>query len=218
MELVPVAFNQGSTLLVEVSILLGEGLLFRVGRVDPEESGLYPSQYKTFRFSSNFYRRFIQGFRWIAAPLTSMLKTTGSSDLALRELGTNEVVGGDARADETVVDLSKSKSWRIVKMSEKPQRPEKLQRSSVWRNVYRSTDLSLIWYKELLALLKPLRSGIISTKFSFLTDHTSGGPWIHKARALVRFAGPKSFLETTFESITNKRKRVELLMLYHVIP
>ena len=79
MEPVPVAFDKGSTLLVEVSIPLGEGLLFR-------------------------------GFRWIAAPLTSMLKTTGLSDLAPRGLGTDEVVGGDGRADETVVDSSKSKS------------------------------------------------------------------------------------------------------------
>ena len=45
-----------------------------------------------------------------------MLKMTGSSDLALRKLGTDEVVGGSGRADETVVDLSKSsKSQRIVK-------------------------------------------------------------------------------------------------------
>ena len=57
-------------------------------------------------------------FRWIAALLTSMLKTTGSSDLAPRELGTDEVVGGSGRADETVVNLSKSsKSRRIVKKS-----------------------------------------------------------------------------------------------------
>ena len=51
-------------------------------------------------------------FRWIAAPLTSMLKMTGSSDLAPRELGTDEVVGGSGRADETVVDLSKSSKSR----------------------------------------------------------------------------------------------------------
>ena len=70
----------------------------------------------TFRRSSDFYQRFIQGFRWIATPLTSMLKTTGSSDLAPRELETDEVVGGGGRADETVVDSSKSsKSRRIVK-------------------------------------------------------------------------------------------------------
>ena len=42
---------------------------------------------------------------------------------------------------------------------EKPQKPKKLQRSSVRRNVYRSTDPPSIWYKELLALLKPLRIG-----------------------------------------------------------
>ena len=91
-------------------------MLFRVGRVYPGGPGLYPSQYKTFRFSSDFYQRFIQGFRWIAASLTSMLKTTGSSDLAPRELGTDEVVGDGDRADETVVDSFKSsKSRGIVK-------------------------------------------------------------------------------------------------------
>ena len=60
-----------------------------------------------------------QGFRWIAAPLTSMLKTTGSSDLAPRELGTDEVVGGSGRADETVVDLSKSSKIRRIVKSQK---------------------------------------------------------------------------------------------------
>ena len=32
---------------------------------------------------------------------------------------------------------------------EKPQRPKRLQRSSVWRNVYQSTNLPSIRYKEL---------------------------------------------------------------------
>ena len=39
-----------------------------------------------------------------------------------------------------VLLASWSKSRRIVKKSEKPQTPEKLQRSSVRKNVYRSTD------------------------------------------------------------------------------
>ena len=70
----------------------------------------------TFKCSSDFYQRFLQGFRWIAAPFTSMLKTTRSSNLTPKELGTDEVVGGGGRADETVVDLSKlSKSRKIVK-------------------------------------------------------------------------------------------------------
>ena len=65
-----------------------------------------------------------------------MLKTIGLLDLAPKELGTNEVIGGGGKADETVVDLSKSsKSRKIVKKSEKPQRPEKLQRSLVQRNL-----------------------------------------------------------------------------------
>ena len=83
----------------------------------------------TFRFLSNLYRRFIQGFKWIAAPLTSMLKTTGSSDLAPKELETDEVIGGGSRADKIVVDLSKlskvrklskiwktSKAWKVAKI------------------------------------------------------------------------------------------------------
>ena len=61
-----------------------------------------------------------------------MLMTTGSSNLAPRELATDEVVESGGRADETVVHLSKS----VKKPSkvEKPQRPEKLQMSSAWRN------------------------------------------------------------------------------------
>ena len=62
----------------------------------------------TFRCLSDFYRRSIQGFSKIVAPLTSMLKTTESLDLAPRELRTDEVVGSSGRADEMVVNLSKS--------------------------------------------------------------------------------------------------------------
>ena len=81
----------------------------------------------TFRCSSDFYRRFIQGFRWIAAPLTSMLKTTGSSGLSAPKAfraENDEVVGGSGRADEMIVDPS-----NLVKKSskvEKPQKPEKV--------------------------------------------------------------------------------------------
>ena len=60
---------------------------------------------------ANFYQWFIRSFSRIAAPLTSMLKTTGSSDSAPR-LGANddEVVGGGGDKD-----LSKSKKSKNIK-------------------------------------------------------------------------------------------------------
>ena len=49
---------------------------------------------------ANFHWRFIWGFSRIAAPLTSMLKTIRSSDLALRELGANEVIEDGDKVDD----------------------------------------------------------------------------------------------------------------------
>ena len=69
---------------------------------------------------ANFYQRFIRAFNRIAAPLTSLLKTTGSSDSALKAFraNNNEVVGGCSRANETVVNLSKNdKSKNLTRVS-----------------------------------------------------------------------------------------------------
>ena len=124
-----------------------------------------------------------------------MIKITGSSNLAPRELETNEVVGGGGRAMETVVDPSKlSKNRRIVKKSKKPQRLEKLQRSSVWRNVHQSPNLWLIWHKELEL---PLNLWLFFKLF---------------------FARPRSSLDTTFGAIIVMARLIELLMLYRVFP
>ena len=63
---------------------------------------------------TNFYQRFIQGFSRIAALFTSMLKTTGSLNLAWRlRANDNEVVRDSSKAGDR--DLSKSKKSKNAK-------------------------------------------------------------------------------------------------------
>ena len=71
-----------------------------------------------------------------------MLKITGSSDLAPSELRTDKVVGSGGKADKTVLDSSNlvEKSSKVENL----QMPEKLQSSSVWKNVYQSTAAFII--------------------------------------------------------------------------
>ena len=69
---------------------------------------------------ANFYWRFIQGFSKIAAPLTSMLKTTGSPDVSKHEVGNGngEVVGfgvGGGGGDELAKKSGKSKGQKTSK-------------------------------------------------------------------------------------------------------
>ena len=65
---------------------------------------------------ANFYQCFIQGFSRIAAPLTSLLKTTRSSEESAPKVfkaDDNEVVGdGGGRANKIVMNLSKNKKSR----------------------------------------------------------------------------------------------------------
>ena len=77
----------------------------------------------------------------IVVPLILILKTSSSTAHQLAQITVkyDEVDGGVGKSVKKL-----SKGQRIVKKSEKPQRPEKLQRSLVWRNVYQSTDPSLI--------------------------------------------------------------------------
>ena len=95
----------------------------------------------TFRSSPDFYRGFIQDFSKIAAPLTSMLRTSSStnSSTSATQIAVeyDEVDGGGGK--------SVTKSSKVYKS----QKPEKSQRSSVRRNVYQSTDPPSIRYEEL---------------------------------------------------------------------
>ena len=78
--------------------------------------------------------------------ITSILRTSTSTDsLASAAHIVVEFDGFDASSDaggKSVKKLVKklSNGRRIIKESKKPQKPEKLQRSSVWRNVYRGTN------------------------------------------------------------------------------
>ena len=93
-------------------VVLSQGIGMENERIEviknwPEPKSVQDIQ--VFIDFANFYRRFIRSFNRIAAPFTSMLKTTGSSDLAQRN-DNDEVVrgGGDS-------NLSKSKNSKNTK-------------------------------------------------------------------------------------------------------
>ena len=110
-----------------------------------------------FRCLFDFYRRFIPGFSRIAAPLTSMLKTTGSSGLSapkMFRLRTMRFLGVMLELMKRLWTCLSHQKVEVSSKVEKPQRLKKLQKSSVWKNIYRNTNLLSIRYKELELPLK----------------------------------------------------------------
>ena len=98
-------------------VVLSQGIPIEDERIEAVRNWSEPKSVQNIQVFigfTNFYRRFIQGFNRIAAPLTLMLKTTESSDLAPRlRANDNEVVGGGGKADDR--NLSKSKKSKNVK-------------------------------------------------------------------------------------------------------
>ena len=156
-----------------------------------------------------------------------MLRTSKSTDSSTSAIQiTFEYDGVDGSGGNLV--KKSSKSQRIVK-SQRTSRPEKSigseepslltsnTRLAFTKIGSRHTKLTM----ENCWLLKPLRIGSptkCKLEVLVLTDHTSDDLEIRKARASVRFTGLKSSLDTTFASIVDKAKLVELLMLCRVFP
>ena len=80
-------------------------------RIKAVEQWLEPKSVKdiqVFLGFANFYWWFIQGFSYIAAPFTSMLKTTGSIGSATNPKETEDEVGGDSVVDDNMVGGGKA--------------------------------------------------------------------------------------------------------------
>ena len=97
-------------------VVLAQGVRMEDEQIEAVKNWPEPTSIRgiqVFISFANFYRRFIRGFSRIAAPLTLMLKTTGSSKESTPKAfkaDANEVVGGGGnRVNEMVKNSSKSK-------------------------------------------------------------------------------------------------------------
>ena len=89
-------------------VILSQGIRIEDKRIKAVKNWPEPKlvqDIQVFIGFSNFYWYFIRSFSRIAAPLTLILKTTRSLDLASRELEINKIVRGSGKAD--IRNLSK---------------------------------------------------------------------------------------------------------------
>ena len=105
-------------------IVSRDGIKMEEERIDAVKKWPEPESVRdiqVFIGFANFYRRFIKGFSRIAAPLTAMLKTTGSSVALAFKVDDNEVVGsrGAGRSDMSKKS-AKSKKMKNVHDLKKP--------------------------------------------------------------------------------------------------
>ena len=100
-------------------IVLAQGVRMEDGQIKAVKNWPEPTSVRdiqVFIGFANFYRRFIQGFSRIAALLTSLLKATGSSNLASKAFRAddNEVVGVGGRANGTIVNSFKTRNPQLL--------------------------------------------------------------------------------------------------------
>ena len=175
----------------------------------------------TFRCSSNFYRRSIQGFSQIAALLTSILKTSRITKSTTRPGKGGVGVGGDSGDDG---GHDNGATFSMLRTSSSTNSSTSTTQITV---EYDGVDVGDgKWVKESSKSRKTSKARKVAKTISSeerLPKHQSSvGSWIRRTRALVEistvfralFAGLRSSLDTTFGAIIDKAKVVELLMLY----
>ena len=82
-------------------------------RIDAVKKWLEPQSVRdiqVFIDFANFYWHFIKDFSRIAAPLTAMLKTTGSSIASVSRVDDNEVIGGGGAIGRSDTSRKSAKS------------------------------------------------------------------------------------------------------------
>ena len=105
-------------------VISRDGIRMEEERIDTVEKWPKPQSVQGIQIFigfANFYRRFINGFNKIVAPLTAILKTTGSSVTSAPRVDDDEVVGGGgAGQSEALKKSAKFKKMKSVHDLEKP--------------------------------------------------------------------------------------------------
>ena len=121
-----------------------EGICMEDKQIEAVKQWQQPQVFLGF---ANFYRRFIQGFSRITAPLTSMLKTSNTKSAELKKDGVG--VGGDSWAGRGGSEIDGSRmdnveldgsEVEVVKVEKKVQKTSKSKNLSKSKKTIRSSE------------------------------------------------------------------------------